>query len=704
MKGTFLVGTMLALITGFGIAAQAVEKVEPYALEEWAKRSDISNVSLSPDGEKLALLKIATKDGNPNLEVYDANDLRARPLIMDAKPMEITGFYWAADDKIIFSARLKVRDKIDGFNQGVYKYAGGVLTLDKDPKKSQWTKISEIGSVKSTLPTKPNKVLISVYEKGSRYPSYYEYDVDRNIRKLITRESPKVYLFSFDGEGNPQFGEGYDAQTDEFLTYYRKKGSKDWQLINRQHRGNFESWTPVGVDPLSPTDLLVIAHNGNNTTGLWSFNPDTLKYNELIYRRAGGDVSYRSHTNRYTNPDEITAVSYRVGRETKHEWFDGEEKAIYDQLKGLVPYADRMRINSRSRDGNSMVVFNTGPRDPGTYYLLKNSRFMVIGSKKPQFSSDNLADVKVINYKSRDGKDIEGFITVPNTKPPYPLVVMPHGGPFVSENPSYDGWAQLLANYGYMVFQPQYRGSTAYGLEFYQSAFIDGGEGGHKMQDDKDDGALYLVDQGLADPDRLAMFGWSYGGYAALIAAARSPQIYQCAIAGAAVADNLQQLNYYRGQMARFPTSGSLEQIKMWEESVSPIKEVENVNIPLFVIHGSVDQRVPPEHAEKYIKALKKHGIPHKSMWLEGADHFYSTLFYRHNMKFYSALIDFLANDCFGDKEMAAAEVARIDADSMATSLGQVAGIPRDGYEGRMNRSRLKAPSTFVLRESVAPN
>ena len=655
MKGSFIVVAVLAALTIIGMPALAAEKIEPYALEEWAKRDDIRNVSLSPDGEKLALLKIATKDGNPNLEVYDANDLGARPFIMDADPMEMTQFYWATNDKIIFSARLQVRNKIDGFNQGVYKRTRGVLTLDKDPKKSKWKKISELskegrGGLRGIIPTKPNKFLITEYDNGSRYPKYFEYDVKTGLRKLITWESPKVYRFRFDGEGNPQFGSGYDAQSDEGLSYYRKKGSKDWQIINRRHRENFESWFPVGVDPLSPTDLLVIAHNGNNTTGLWSFNPDTLKYNELIFRRAGGDVSTRSHTNRYTNPDDITAVSYRVGRETKHEWFDGEEKAIYEQLKGLVPYADRMSVISRSRDGNSMVVYNIGPRDPGTYYLLKNSRFMAIGSKKPQFSSDKLADVKVINYKSRDGKDIEGFITVPNTKPPYPLVVMPHGGPFVGENPSYDGWAQLLANYGYMVLQPQYRGSTAYGLEFYQSAFIDGGEGGRKMQDDKDDGALYLVDQGLADPDRLAMFGWSYGGYAALIAAARSPQIYQCAIAGAAVADNIQQLNYYRNEMARFPTSGALEQIKMWEESISPIKEAEKVNIPLFVIHGSVDQRVPPKHARKYIKALKKHGIPHKSMWLEGADHFYSTLFYRHNIKFYSALIDFLENDCFGNE------------------------------------------------------
>jgi len=626
---------------------------EPYPLEAWAKRPDMQQVKISPDGNKLALLKIATQDGNPILEIYDANDLSARPFKMDAKPMEMTSFYWAAKDKIIFSARDQVRSKIDGFNDGVYKTTRGLLTLHKNPKKSQWQKLSELGSQRGGLLKpiygKENKFIIYDYDSGSYYRKYYEYDVERRSRKLISRENPKVYNFRFDGYGNPRFASGYDGQTKEFLSFYRKKGSGDWQEINRQKVDKFETWEAVGVDPLSPEDLLVTAHNGANTVGLWSFNPDSKKYNELIYRRSDGDVYPRVHSNIYANPTLITAIGYAKGRDYEYEWFDGEEKAIYEQLKSLVPHADRVRITSRSRDGSSMVVYNSGPRDPGTYYLLKNGRFQTIGSKMPWLSSDQLADVKAIKYKSRDGKDIRGFITVPNWKGPFPLVVMPHGGPFVGENPGYDGWAQLLANYGYMVLQPQYRGSTAYGLEFYQSAFINGGEGGRKMQDDKDDGALYLVDQGIVDPDRMAMFGWSYGGYAALIAASREDQIYQCAIAGAAVADNIQQLNYYKNQMLRFPTASSIEQIKMWEESMSPIKEVEKVNIPLLVIHGDVDQRVPPKHARKYIAALENAGIQHKMMWLEGADHFYTTLFFRHNMMFYTGLLDFLANDCFGD-------------------------------------------------------
>lgn len=117
---------------------------EPYPIEDWAKREDMRGVSLSPDGNKLALLKIATKDGNPILEIYNTNNLSAKPFKMDANPMEMTYFYWATNDKIIFSARLKVREMIDGFNRGVYESTRGILTLNKDPKKSSWKKIGEL--------------------------------------------------------------------------------------------------------------------------------------------------------------------------------------------------------------------------------------------------------------------------------------------------------------------------------------------------------------------------------------------------------------------------------------------------------------------------------------------------------------------------------------------------------------------------------
>ena len=224
---------------------------------------------------------------------------------------------------------------------------------------------------------------------------------------------------------------------------------------------------------------------------------------------------------------------------------------------------------------------------------------------------------------------------------------MPHGGPFARDRSfpglTYDEWSQMLANNGYLVIQPQFRGSTGFGLTLEQAAYEDGGQEGHKMQDDKDDAAKYLIERGLADPDRMAMYGWSYGGYAALVAASREPQMYQCVIAGAAVADPTMQINYYR-----FQFYGAVRDrlFRLNETSVHPIDEVAKVNVPMLIVHGNVDQRVPVDHAKKYLEELDKHGKDYEYVELEGADHFSNFLLYRHKIKLYESMIDYLANDC----------------------------------------------------------
>jgi dipeptidyl aminopeptidase/acylaminoacyl peptidase len=223
------------------------------------------------------------------------------------------------------------------------------------------------------------------------------------------------------------------------------------------------------------------------------------------------------------------------------------------------------------------------------------------------------------------------------------LVVLPHGGPHVRETIFYDEWAQLLANRGYMVLQPQYRMSLNYGMDHFLSAFIDGSQAGRQMQDDKDDGALFLVEKGFADPDRMAMFGWSYGGYAALIAASRTPQIYQCVIAGAAVSNQRRQANDF---LNRDDGIGEIWREVYLYGSVQPTEEVSKVNVPILLIHGSVDHRVLLRQAKMYLKELKKHNKPYKYVELEGAGHFSSTLFYHHQLELYTSITEFLANDC----------------------------------------------------------
>ena len=635
-----------AFVTVFAAKAWASD---PYPLEYFALREVISNVQVSPDGRSLALLKIPSRDGDPVLEVYDASDLGKKPLRINADPMEIRSFDWVSDTSIVFTARQKVRDHIEGFNEGVYETRLAQL----DTKRRKIRKFDEINPrVENLLPNEPDKIILSFLpgnDEGGRLAeqfrprAYWEFDLTKGTKKLLIRGKLDLGNIDFDGDGNPWIARGFDEGSDDLVWYVRKTGESGWREMHRMSIDSYEDFTVYAMDTDRPDSVLVKANNGDDKVGFWSYDFDRKAFGELIYRRDDVDVyGVRWHSNSWTNPDTVAAITWYKDK-PHFEYFNEIEAATYAQLEGVIPNAFNVRITSRSRDGQTMTISNAGPHDPGTYYLLKDGRLVTIGSTEPLIKPDDLADVEYITYPSRDGHEIPAFVTIPHGEPPFPLIVMPHGGPFVQETVIYDEWSQMLANNGYLVLQPQYRGSLGYGSAFYLAAIEGGGQGGHRMQDDKDDGALYLARQGLADPDRMAMYGWSYGGYAALVAASRTPQIYQCVIAGAAVSDPIMQLNYYRDELRGHALE---QQLTMWKDSVSPIEEVGKVNVPLLLIHGTVDQRVPLDHAKKYVRGLDKFGKTYKFVELEGADHFYDTLFFRHQLKLYQSMIDYLKHDC----------------------------------------------------------
>lgn len=201
----------------------------------------------------------------------------------------------------------------------------------------------------------------------------------------------------------------------------------------------------------------------------------------------------------------------------------------------------------------------------------------------------------------------------------------------------FDEWAQLLASNGYVVIQPNYRGSTGYGIEHWTA----GDENwGLKMQDDLDDAALFLVEKGLATKDKLAMFGWSYGGYAAFAASMRDNNIYQCTVAGAGVSD-LSRINATLND-SRYLSRLQRPTIK----GISPLEQVEKVNVPILVIHGDIDSRVPVEHSRAFVKKLEEYKKDYKYVELKDADHFSDTLFYNHKTILYTELLNWLDNKC----------------------------------------------------------
>lgn len=630
------------------------QTAEPFPVEYWAVRSQLSNVQMSPDGKKLAFMKINSREGNPVIEIRDVANLSGKPYTLGGKSMEITGFNFVGDQDMVVSFRDQVSKNIKGWNRGAYKTKSAHFNLRNNKFNDLTTETKRKISfprLVGVLPEEPNKVLIQTREfergrGGSGFESdYYKLDLSNGKREKVMSGQGKYDNVIFDAKGNPRLATVEEAK--EQILYYKKPGATDWTEFYRKDRGDYEAFSVLGAVDGNDDEIYVEAHNGNDISGVYKFNLVTKKLGNLVYRHSDVDIwGAISHSNDWKYPNKIVGFSAYKDKFIR-KFMDSSEERMYKKFEASIPNAGLVSISSRSRDGNTMIVRNRSPKDPSTYYLYtaNDGKFQKIGSANGLLKPSGLSDVEYITYPSRDGKEIPAFLTKPKGPGPYKLIVMPHGGPFVREAVLYDEWAQMLANNGYAVLQPQYRGSLGYGINFYQSAFYNGGEGGKKMQDDKDDGVKYLIDQGVVNKDKVAFFGWSYGGYAALIAAARSPNLYQCSIAGAAVADNFQQVNYYRTFLSEDTVQGK-EQLNMWTDSRNPIDEVDRVNIPLFVIHGSIDQRVPPVHAKKYVSKLKSKKKDHKYLELKNADHFYNTLFYKHKMKMYPAMLDYLKNEC----------------------------------------------------------
>jgi len=648
-----------ACVLGLGLSAptasyaQTTTGMPNVPIDVWALRSVVSNVQISPDGKHLLVQKVESRDGDYLLEVYETSDLSKPLRRLAADPMEIISAGWVSNTKIYGSAWQVVRNSVKRQEQDIRSYASFFYDLDEN----EFDKVDGNFGLVNSLPDEPNHILVSTGTAvadatGSdpfarfRPRSYYKVNLQNGSRELILRGSSKYPQVSFDNEGNPRFAQSIDSASNTLKYYFRAPGDGSWtefmtrDLDDTKNVPFVYSGVPglQGFDPQNPNiGYFVTWMDDEDKAGLYEFNFQTGEFGEKLFQSENADVM-GIQTHSIPGNDKLVAARYSGAKMERH-WFDEEERQLHEMLAQQIPHSHQLRISSRSVDGNTMVVQNVGPKDPGSFWLVKDGGIAKLGSRNPLVNGEQLANVEFIKYQSRDGKTIPAYVTRPEGEGPFPLIVMPHGGPMVNEVVTYDEWAQMFASAGYMVLQPQYRVTVGWGREHFMGGF---GEYGAAMQDDKDDGALYLVEQGLVDPDRIAMYGWSYGGYAALVAASRDPNIYQCSIAGAAVS-NWPRL---RADWGRGRNSGVDQYWLDTAFGVNPVDEVAKVNIPLLMIHPKDDRRVLYYHFTDYKKALEKAGKPGEFVTIDGADHFSNTHMFDHQQQLYVKLMDYLANDC----------------------------------------------------------
>jgi dipeptidyl aminopeptidase/acylaminoacyl peptidase len=629
---------LLATFMLFPSALVAKDYEHSDLIESFSVLPALQQVTVSPDGKHVVIKRATSKDGDYILEVRKTNNLKADPVLFGSERMQIQGAYWLNNDLMAVNFSQNIQDGTRNYNASKV----GIVRVDG---KGKWKipfpkEESARFTLVSLLRDDPKNILISYDINNDRLPDIVKYNIYNGRTRTIFRANTLLSAGLIpDNKGEIRAANAYDTKNNSLDQYVRTSPDADWELIFKNRADNRERFDFLSFSVENPQEIYISANRGQDTTGIYIYNIETKVYSERLFGLENVDVDGVVTSRKQVDSGRLLGYSY-TGKEPKVYWLDEYEENLRKAVEAAFP--DKfVRLSSRSDDDSQIVVNTSADNDPGTFYLLSNMKdVQLIGERFPLINRDLLGDVKYIKYPARDGLKIPAYVTIPKMgEKPYPTVVMPHGGPWVRDTTIYDEWSQLLASHGYMVVQPNYRGSTGYGLNHWKKGDNNWGQ---TMQDDKDDGVKYLVDKGLADPDKVAIFGWSYGGYAAFAASVRKDGPFACAIAGAGVADlsRISATLFNGGRYGRVFQGTTVS-------GLSPIEHADKLAMPLFIIHGDIDRRVPVEQSRLMVEKLESLGKPHKYLELEGADHFYSTLYYRHKSKFYPALIDWLENSCF---------------------------------------------------------
>ncbi len=461
-------------------------------------------------------------------------------------------------------------------------------------------------------------VLLSTQRTYFSYPSVMRIDLATNKAREVVGARPDVWEWFADPKGVVRAGVG--TRSGKWWVYYRADGQSDFERTSKRDYDEDDS-----VDrfvPVTGSDKgYAIATGRSGRFGLYEYDFRTDQLGKPIYENPQYDIDDFD----LTPSGEVRAVHY-VDDRSRIEWLDPAFKKLQASFDRALP-GQINRVVSISRDQNRMLVWSGSASDPGLYFLFdrKLSRMDQVAAPFAALEGKQLAQMQSVTYKARDGLEIAAYLTLPPGRPDMglPLVILPHGGPFLRDKWEYDAWVQFLASRGYAVLQPNYRGSTGYGREFVEKG---NGQFGRGMQDDLDDGVKWMVDRGTADANRVCIMGGSYGGYAAMIAAFRNPEIYRCAISFAGLSDVSAQLRYnrrsfaaeryYRDWRERVQGDKSFEL-----DTISPLAQAARVAIPLLIVHGTDDDVVPPFQSRRMHEALVKLGRKHDFHLYEGEAH-----------------------------------------------------------------------------------
>lgn len=636
MKKLGLLAATASISLAFASTVRAQDAASLAA--KFGAREAIEGISLSPGGQKLAVIAPASPRGDAVLVIDLGGDAKPHAVLAATDIGErIRSCVWPDDQRLVCSIVKydKSTGNLAGFSRLVSINADGsdlkMLTRESTHALAMtWYG----GSVIDWHGDRPGRVLmmrqyVPESTNGTRVAQMKEgIGVDSvNVETLqrSTVEQPERYAIDFitDGLGNirimgsnPSTSSGYDKNFIDY--YYRKADERRWRSLDRvtlNPSGTTTGFEPAAVDP--KLDAVYGFDDDGGYRALYRIKLDDSMEKELVLAKPDTDVDGLIRIGR---DQRVVGASYATDYRTA-DFFDPELKALRTALGKALPGQPIVTFLDSSADENALLLYAGSDVDPGTYYLFHKDSHKLeqLLPDRPQVADVKLAPMKPVSFPAADGTMIPGYLTLPvgSSGKNLPAIVMPHGGPSARDEWGFDWLVQFFAARGFAVLQPNFRGSAGYGEHWFEK---NGFQSWRTAISDVDDAGRWLVKQGIANPKNMAIVGWSYGGYAALQSGVLDPGLYKAIVAIAPVTDlgKLKQDHLdYTDYAIVAQMIGNGPQVT----EGSPADNADKFTVPVLMFQGTWDANVDISQSELMESRLKSAGKPVELVKFDGLAH-----------------------------------------------------------------------------------
>jgi len=618
----WLVCVMTMLFPALAVAQTPAQRPGDIPVDAFANGPYFQDIDLSPDGKRIAYR--GPVKGRMHLFVRPLPINNAgQQVVLEPSNAEIGGFEWVNNNRLLLNMEFTERVVVDtqyGMMRKPLRFSR-LMALDHD--LSNRVALLQKPPLTSTYYMQATPVLqfiddrhiLALYPNSrSPYPDIVKVDVYTGEREPVRSAAPGIMQYLPDPTGQVRIAVQYDERTEE-VTYLRRKEDGTYEEIKPQTEDQ-QGFEVLGFSPDGQTLYVASRHEGDRMA-IYEFDLDKGVFGKRLSDDMPFDVTSammsQGAMHGFSWTDDLRAI----------RWLDPKRQRLQDVLDKAVP-GSREVIIDQSADARFTLVASVASDAPTLYRLFDKTtnHFDMVGDSYPFIPQPLVAPRRPVQIAVRDGSTIPGYLTLPvdgSGDRNLPFIIMPHGGPWSRDVGSFDVMSQFLASRGYGVLQPNFRGSTGYGHAFQKAGDK---QWGGLMQDDVTDAANWAVAQGYADPSRMCILGWSYGGYAALMAAVKTPDLFKCAVATAPVSNIARVYEQVRrGLRTWFYQGMDPDADEATQISLSPSRQVENIRIPILMIHGELDVQAPVFHTRDMVKAMQKAGKPVESLLIEDMDH-----------------------------------------------------------------------------------